>query len=240
MTISDRVAIVTGASAGIGRATAARLSASGARVALAARSASRLEELSSQLRRAGGQALVVPTDMRVPEQVTRMVEETFSHFGRLDILVNDAGQSLAGTVEEVSVEDYLSIVQLNLFGPLLAMQAAIPKMRRGEGGVIVNVSSMTSRMHIPALGTYASTKAALNVLSETARFELERDNIRVITVLPRMTDTDFGRNALGSPEIRRRQRSTGASSAPVDSAEFVAGRILWAIEQEPPELTMEG
>jgi NAD(P)-dependent dehydrogenase (short-subunit alcohol dehydrogenase family) len=165
-----------------------------------------------------------------------MVEQAHKHFGRIDILVNNAGQAAAGTVAEVSLDNFLRIMELNVFGPLVALQAAVPLMRQGGGGLIINISSMVSKMHIPGLGAYAATKSALNMLSDTARGELEADNIRVITVYPRLTATDFGRNSLGDQRMRQHQR-TGAPTG--DSPEYVANRILKAAQEEPPEQFMD-
>ena len=233
-----KVAIVTGASAGIGMATGQRLASAGARVVLAARSAEKLQALAAGLKSCGCEALAVPTDMRVKEQVERLAEKTFQHFGRIDILVNNAGQGLAGLVENVGIDDFLKVIELNLLGPLYAMQAVIPRMRRGGGGMIVNVSSMVSKMHIPGLAGYAATKAALNILSETAGHELADGGIKVCTVFPRITATDFGKNSRGNPEMRQRQRAA-AGPVPVDTAEYVAGRILQAIQTEAAEQYME-
>ena len=239
MDVRNKVVLVTGASAGIGLATARRLSAAGAKVALAARSADALERLAKELKEAGHEALAVPTDMRSLDQVKRYVDEAFRHFGRVDILVNNAGQGMAAPVESASFQDFQSIIELNVYGPVRAMQAVIPLMRQGGGGVIANVSSMVSKMHIPGLGAYAATKAALNLLSETARFELERDGIKVLTVFPRTTATDFGRNSIGDQRLRQHQRSAAASSNPVDTPDHVAGRILLALETETPEQYMD-
>ncbi len=249
MNIRGAVCVVTGASEGIGRATATRLGSAGAKLVLAARSEDRLRSLTEELGRSGVESHVVRTDMRDRAQAAALLEKAAGRFGRIDVLVNNAGQSVAGLVESVSVDDFLKIVELNVFGPLAAMQAAIPLMRRGGGGIILNVSSMVSKMHIPGLGTYAATKAALNVLSETARDELARDNIRVITMFPRMTATNFGSNALGSQELRQRQRAAGgeargagggaAGAPPVDPPEAVADRIRRAIEEEPAEQYMD-
>jgi len=238
MNVRDKVVIMTGASEGIGLAAARLLSAAGARLALVARSTGTLRALAAELGRSGIEAAAIPADLRREDETRRMVEETFTHFGRIDVLINNAGQGMAGFIETASVEDYLRLIELNLFGPVWAMQAVIPKMRPAGGGLILNVSSMVSKLHIPGLGCYASTKAALNILSETARYELARDNIRVITVFPRATATDFGKNSRGDQALRQRQRSPRPSEMIVDSAEHVALRICRAIEVEPAEQYM--
>jgi len=234
--IPGKVTIITGASAGIGLATARRFAGSGARVVLVARSAEKLAALVDELRGQGHDALALPTDMRDRAAVEQMVKHAFQHYGRIDILVNNAGQAAAGTVAEVSLDNFLRIIELNVFGPLVAMQAVVPLMRQSGGGLIINISSMVSKMHIPGLGAYAATKSALNMLSDTARGELAADNIRVITVYPRLTATDFGKNSLGDQRMRQSQRA----GAPVgDSPEYVADRILKAAQEEPPEQFMD-
>ncbi len=235
MDIRNKVAIVTGASAGIGLATVRDLAAAGARLVLAARSMDKLTGLVSELKAKGVEAIAVRTDMRDPLQVQAMVREAKERFGRVDILINNAGQAAAGTIADVGLGDFRQIVELNVYGPLLAMQAVIPVMKEAGGGVIVNISSMVSKMHIPGLGAYAATKAALNLLSDTARFELESDKIKVITVYPRTTATDFGKNSIGNQGLRQRQRSQASGSVPVDPPETVATKIVEAITQELAE-----
>ncbi len=236
MDIQGKVAIITGASAGIGAVTAQLFAAKGAKVVLAARSADKLAELAANLNQQGYDALAVPTDMCQPAAVKQLIETTIAHYGRIDILINNAGQAAAGMVETVSIEDYRQIIDLNIFGPLYAMQAAIPLMRQTGGGLILNISSMVSKMQIPGLAAYASTKAALNMLTATARGELAADNIRMITVYPRLTATDFGKNSLGNRQTRQQQR-TGMPTP--DSAELVAEKILEAVHKEPAEQFMD-
>jgi short-subunit dehydrogenase len=237
MDIKGKVAIITGASIGIGAATARVFAASGAKLALAARSTEKLKLLADEVKQQGIEAIVLPTDMRDPTQVHHMVEETLHHFGQVDVLINNAGQAVAGRIEELSLDDYRAVIDLNVFGPLAAMQAAIPAMRRQGRGIIVNVSSMVSKMSIPGLAGYASTKSALNMLSETARGELANDNILVITVYPRLTATDFGKNSLGQQQQRHHQRTS--SPIPVDTAELVAEKILAAVQNEVSEQYMD-
>jgi short-subunit dehydrogenase len=239
MELKDKVVLITGASAGIGLATARSLAAAGAKVALAARSTDKLTQLAEELQRDGHAVLVVTTDMRNQAEVAQLVEATVQHYGQIDVLINNAGQAVAGTVAEVDVDQFQQVIELNVFGPVYAMQATVPHMRAQGGGIILNVSSMVSKMNIPGLGGYAATKAALNMLSDTARGELAPDNIRVITVYPRMTATDFGRNSLGNRSMRQQQRGNTPPGVVIDSAEVVAGKILEAIQKEPAEQFMD-
>jgi NADP-dependent 3-hydroxy acid dehydrogenase YdfG len=239
MQIQGKVAIVTGASGGIGLATARKLAAAGAKLTLAARSKDKLEALSRELAAAGAEVLVVVTDMRDRAQVQRMVEETEKRFGRVDILVNNAGQGMAGLVEKADMDDFQRLFELNVLGPVLAIQAVVPLMEKSRGGMIVNVSSMVSKMHINGLSMYASTKSALNMISDTARAELADRSIKVSIVFPRMTATDFGKNSIGNSELRRQQRDTGARTIPVDPADLVAEKIVHAIESEVEEQYMD-
>ncbi len=240
MDVNGKVTIITGASEGIGLATARLFAAEGAKVVLAARSADKLTATAEELRRQGFDALAVPTDMRDSPSVEQLIETAFQHYGSVDLLINNAGQAAAGAVAAMNEDDFRKILDLNVFGALYAMQAAVPKMRQGGGGVIINVSSMVSKMHIPGLAAYAATKTALNMLSETARVELAPANIRVITVYPRMTATDFGKNSLGDRATRQSQREGAPANVVVDSPEYVAERILAAARHEPAEQYMDG
>jgi short-subunit dehydrogenase len=239
MELKDKVVLVTGASMGIGLAAARAAAAAGAKVVLAARSSDKLTQLAEELRRDGSAVLVVPTDMRNQAEVKQLIETTVHHFGQIDVLINNAGQAVAGTIADLDLEAYRQVIELNVFGPIYALQASVPQMRAQGGGLIINVSSMVSKMSIPGLGGYASTKAALNMLSNTARGELAADNIRVITVYPRMTSTDFGRNSIGNRQVREQQRGNVRPDVVVDTPEYVAQKILEAIRQEPTEQFMD-
>jgi short-subunit dehydrogenase len=146
------------------------------------------------------------------------------------------------SAESTDLDQYRGMMELNLFGPLAAMQAVIPLMRKQGGGVIINISSGVSRMFIPGLSAYASTKYALNAISLTARAELAADNIRVGIMLPGMTATDFGKNALGSRPAGMGGPAAGGPTASradmpsVETAEMVAEKILEAIRTESAEV----
>jgi short-subunit dehydrogenase len=155
---------------------------------LAARRTERLQALAAEL---GGDTLVVTTDMRDPAQIHALIEATLAHHGRVDVLVNNAGQGLHLPLEQIALDDFAAITELNVYAPLVAMQAVIAPMRAQGAGAIVNVSSGTSRMTLPGVGAYAATKSALNMLSDVARAELADDGIVVSNVLPFVTTTEF-------------------------------------------------
>ncbi len=226
MEIRDKVAIVTGASSGIGLATAKLLSEKGAKVVLAARSFDKLQKLSKGLK----DSLAVQADMTKPEDIKAMVEKAVERFGRVDILVNNAGQGYDATVEETDTKHLDHIYRLDLVGPILAMQQVIPIMRSQGGGAIVNISSGTALMFLPGMGGYSAMKRALVGISLTAREELKDDNIMVSVVYPYITATDFGKNTIGS------SGDTGEIFSKADSAEHVAKKILEALKQGVPEV----
>jgi short-subunit dehydrogenase len=229
MELDGAVVIVTGASSGIGAATARLAAGRGARVVLAARRSARIEALARDL----PDALAVPTDLRDPTQIVRLVNATLDRFGRVDVLVNNAGQGLHVPVEQVRIEDLMAITELNFYAPLLAMQAVIPPMRKQGGGAIVNVSSMTSRMVLPGVGGYSATKAALNLLSQVARRELAPDGIVVSVVYPAVTATEFHQSLAAGGRVG------GGSWAPKPhSAEYVAEAILGVIGSGEEEVLL--
>ena len=230
MEIEDKVVLVTGASAGIGRATAELLANAGAKVALAARSEDKLRELESRL----PDSFAVPVDMTDPGSVRAMVKAVHDHYARIDVLVNNAGRGMMGPIESIDLDDLKYVTELNLYGPLVAMQAVIPLMRAQGGGAIVNISSALSKMSVPNLGGYAATKYALNALSYTACAELNSDHITVTAVYPNMTATEFNSNAIASGPVAWTP-PRGGSAPVVDTAETVAERIRDAIENGPVE-----
>lgn len=193
MKIKDKVVIVTGASQGIGEATAKQLSRLGAQVILAARSKGKIENLSQDFK----DSLSVVTDMRKRGDIQNLIEKTLEKYGRIDILINNAGQGMQGPVEKIDVKQYKNLMDLNVYGVLEAMQAVIPVMRRQGGGMILNVSSGVTKMYIPGIAAYSSTKYALNSLSLIARQELAKDKIIVSVVHPGMTATNFYENMIG-------------------------------------------
>lgn len=235
MKIKDKVIIVTGASEGIGEATAKILASKGAKLVLAARSGEKLKMLAKGL----PDAIAVVTDMRKPKEINRLIVETLKKYGRIDILINNAGQGMYGPIEKIDIDKYKEVMELNVYGVVRAMQAVIPQMRAQGGGMILNVSSMVSKNYFPWLAAYASTKYALNAISLTARQELAQDNIIVSVFHPKMTATNFGKNAIGArPDWASEPDDDDRQMPEIDSAQEVAKQIAEQIVSEKDEAGM--
>ena len=226
--LEGMVMLITGASSGIGAATARLVARQGGLPVLSARRADRLEALAQEL----PGALAVQADVRDPEQVRQLVKTTLEHHGRVDVLVNNAGQGLHLPLEQVSLEDLVAITELNFYAPLVNMQAVLPAMRSQGGGTIVNVSSGTSRMVLPGVGAYAATKSALNMLSAVAREELAPDGIIVSVVYPSITSTEF------HDKLRAGSVPSGAGGLTPHSPEYVAKAIIRALHTGEAEVVI--
>ncbi|NTW00447.1 MAG: SDR family NAD(P)-dependent oxidoreductase [Oscillochloris sp.] len=220
----NRVVIITGASAGIGAATARVFAAAGARVVLAARSADALERLAVTL---SGHPMVVPTDVGDAAQCHALVEQAMAVCGQVDILINNAGIGLAGPVAELATGDIERAIAVDLLGPLHLSQAVIPIMRRQGSGQIINVSSVLAAQTLPYLGGYAAAKSALERLSEALRMELRGSGVAVSVLRPGTTRTEFSQRRLGRGSERRRVAPKGVLP------EMVAQALLRVAHQEP-------
>lgn len=221
MTI-DKTILLTGASSGIGAATAQALAQAGARLVLVARDQTRLEQLARSL---PGQPLVLPADLADPAAAAPLVAQTLAAYGTLDVLIHNAGVGLAAPVAELSPDDLSAALAVNLYGPLRLTQAALPQMRRGSQ--IVFVSSVVGLRALPYLSGYAASKAALDRLSEGLRVELRGRGIAVTLVRPGTTDTGFSQRRLGSGHEQRRVRRAGVPP------ERVARTIIAALRRRP-------
>jgi short-subunit dehydrogenase len=185
--LAGAVVIVTGASSGIGAATARLLYAAGAHPVLAARRADRLAALSGEL----GGAQTVTADVTDRDDIRRIADQALARHGQINGLVNNAGASLHFPVDQLDPGDFARALDLNVVSVLAMTQAVLPVMRAQGAGSIVNVSSGTTRMALPGVGGYAATKAALNLLTAVARKELAGDGVAVSLVVPSITATEF-------------------------------------------------
>jgi NAD(P)-dependent dehydrogenase (short-subunit alcohol dehydrogenase family) len=227
-TLRGKVAVVTGASSGIGEATARELAARGASVVLASRAVDRLEALRRGISASGGLAIAVETDVSDRNSVGTMVRSAVGEFGSLDVLVNNAGLGLSGRISEVRAEDLRHVFEVNTVGPLNCIQAALPHM--GEGGRIINVSSVVGKRAIPKVGAYCATKSALNALTDTLRVEVAARGISVTSVYPGTTRTAFRENSRRTKSEKRGWRPGGVTP------ERVAHKIADAAEKGPRDV----
>jgi NADP-dependent 3-hydroxy acid dehydrogenase YdfG len=196
------VALVTGASSGIGEGAALALAAAGATVAVAARRADRLESLVRRIESAGGKALALPGDV-VDEAVARsIVEQTVKKFGRLDILVNSAGIIQAGGVENANTDEWRRVLEVNLLATLYTCTAAIAPMRAQGGGDIINISSTAGRRAAAPFGPYSTSKFGLTGMTEGLRQEVGKYGIRVCIIEPGATATEVA-DSISDPNVRK-------------------------------------
>ncbi|MBW2102921.1 MAG: SDR family oxidoreductase [Deltaproteobacteria bacterium] len=189
--ISGRRALITGATKGIGKAIALRLGAAGARIAAAATSEDRLEQLCGELRELGIECFARPCDVTDPEQVGGFVEEAAENLGGIDILVNNAGVGYSGTVADSDPAEMEKMIRVNFFGVYLMTRMALPVMIGQGGGDIVNMGSVAGLKYSPNFAIYSATKFAVRAFSEALRNEVQGHGIRVTLIHPGMTRTPF-------------------------------------------------
>jgi short-subunit dehydrogenase len=208
--------LITGASKGIGEATALELAGRGARVAIAARNKADLERVASAIQAAGGgAAVVIPTDVSVEAEVLAMVAAGEKALGGIDILINNAGIGLNSPVAEIEPADLRHVIDVNVLAPHIATRAALPGMLERHSGHVVNVGSVASHISAAYLGGYSATKFALKALSDALRAELHGTGVHVTLICPGPIATEFVKHARGNPKGRITERPVGASTADV-------------------------
>jgi clavulanate-9-aldehyde reducatase len=228
--LSSQVVAVTGASSGIGEATALACARAGAAVALAARRADRIESLADRIVKEGGRAIAIPTDVSDEGQARAFIERAHGEFSRLDVLVNNAGVMLLGPIEDAPTQEWRTMIEANVFGVLYCTHAALPLMRGQGAGHIVNVSSVAGRVARAGSGVYNLTKFGIGAFSEALRQEGVGIGVRVTIIEPGAVTTELaGHNR---PEVLEQisKRFAGVERL---SADDISTAILYAICQPP-------
>ena len=225
--IEDKVVVITGASSGIGEATALLLAQRGAKVVLGARRPDRLEALAARIRDAGGEVASAPTDVKRRGDFSNLVRLACERYGKLDVLINNAGVMPISLLDDLHVEEWEEMIDVNLKGVLYGIAAALPVFRTQGFGHFVNLASTAAYLVLPAMSVYAATKVAVRTISEGLRQEVG-DTLRVTIISPGMTRTNFA-ETMTDPVVKAQleERRDNIGMPP----EAIARAIAFAIEQ---------
>jgi NADP-dependent 3-hydroxy acid dehydrogenase YdfG len=230
--IEAKVVVITGASSGLGEATARLLCAQGASVVLGARRADRLQWLAKELNSSGAKAFAVTTDVTQCDQVKRLVDTAVQTYGRIDVMINNAGLMPQSPLERVKIDEWDRMIDVNIKGVLYGVAAALPYMKEQKAGHIINVSSVAGHKVGPGFAVYAATKFAVRVLSEGLRQEVKPYNIRTTVISPGAVATEL-LNSITEPDVAETVRKRVEEIAlPADS---FARAVAFAISQ-PDEM----
>jgi NADP-dependent 3-hydroxy acid dehydrogenase YdfG len=230
--IEGKVVVITGASSGLGEATARLLSAQGASVILGARRVDRLQSLANELTASGGKALAVATDVTHCEQVKRLVDAAVHTYGRIDVMINNAGLMPQSPLERLKIDEWNQMIDVNVKGVLYGIAAALPYMKEQKAGHIINVSSVAGHKIGPGFAVYSATKFAVRALSEGLRQEMKPYNIRTTVISPGAVATEL-LNSITEPDVAETVRKRVEDIAL--PAESFARAAAFAISQ-PDEM----
>ncbi len=225
--IAGKVVVITGASSGLGEATARLLSAQGATVVLGARRANRIQSLADELNRSGGKALAITTDVTQCDQVKRLVDAAVQTYGRIDVMINNAGLMPHSPLERLKIDDWNRTIDVNIKGVLYGIAAALPHMKQQKAGHIINVSSVAGHKVRAGGAVYAATKHAVRTLSEGLRQEVKPYNIRTTVISPGAVATELP-NSVTEADIAENVRKSYEIAIP---AESFARAVAFAMSQ---------
>jgi len=225
--IEGKIVVITGASSGLGAATARLLSSQGAIVVLGARRLERIRALADELKGRGGKALALETDVTKLEQVTRLVDSAVQEFGRIDVMMNNAGLMPNSPLERLKIEDWDRMIDVNIKGVLYGIAAALPHMKRQMAGHFINVSSVAGHKVRAGGAVYSATKHAVLALSEGLRLEVKPYNIRTTVISPGAVDTELPKSVT-EPDIAEGVRKIYELAIPPES---FARMVAFAISQ---------
>jgi len=226
--INGKIIVITGASSGLGEATARRLSEQGATVVLAARRSDRITALAEELKSQGGQALAVTTDVTKVEQVQALVDATVETYGRIDVMINNAGLMPHSPLERLKIDDWDAMIDVNLKGVLYGIAAALPYMKNQKSGHFINVSSVAGHKVRAGAAVYAATKFAVRALSEGLRQEVKPYNIRTTVISPGAVATELPKSITEGDVFEAVQGFYEQYAIPADS---FARAVAFAISQ---------
>jgi len=236
--LSGTTVVITGATSGIGRETAREFARAGSKVVLAGRRRERLEELAEEINSAGGDALPVPADVADQAQVDNLIAKAIERFGRIDVLVNNAGVAISARFQEMPLDDFRRLMDVNFWGAVYACRATVPQMRKqGGGGVILNISSIFGKRGMPFETAYCASKFALAGFSESLRVELMSEGIDVCTIFPGAVETeifDAAANSTGFelPEYIPRFPARQMARLIVQTARFPQPEVVAALDAQ--------
>jgi NAD(P)-dependent dehydrogenase (short-subunit alcohol dehydrogenase family) len=233
-TLEGRIALVTGASSGLGRATAIAFARAGADVAIVARSEEELDSVRGEIIKIGRRALALPVDLASVDDTTEAVRQSVEELGRVDVLVNAAGTDTPGTVEALDIEGWDRTLAVNLRAPFLLSKAAFPHMREAGGGTIINISSVAGKKGWANASAYCASKFGLTGFTEALADEGKEHGIRAIVLYPGAMATNWG---AFSPEERQGSELNEAPPTRVLQPERVADLIVW-LAASPPEFVL--
>lgn len=225
--IEGKVVVITGASSGLGESTARHLAQRGASVVLGARRLDRIDALAAELTASGHPALAVQTDVTDRAQVQRLVDAAIARFGRIDVMVNNAGLMPHSPLERLKVDDWDRMIDVNLKGVLYGIAAALPPMQAQKSGHIINVSSVAGHKVRPGGAVYSATKHAVRALSEGLRQEVKPYNIRTTVISPGAVDTELP-NSITEPDVAANMRKVYEVAVPADA---FARAVAYAMSQ---------
>lgn len=227
--LDGQVALVTGASSGIGEATAELLADEGASIVLAARRSEDLNALADRIETAGGDALPVETDVTDEDQIRELIDTIEEEYGRLDVLINNAGVMLLSPIESADTDDWEQMLDVNVLGLMDTTQAALPLLKESEAGHVVNLSSVAGRKAYAGSGAYNASKFGVTAFSEALRQETLDDDIRVTSIEPGVVDTELQEH-IPDEDAREENEEMLESMTPLEG-EDIARAIRYAVTQ---------
>lgn len=234
----NRNVLITGASSGIGKATALLFARNGYDVTIAARTAETLESVAQEIQALGRNAIPVPTDVTKVDQVNALAETAIAAYGHVDVLVNNAGVCLTGSIESTSLEDWQNLMNVNLWGYLYTIQALLPQFLAQGKGTMINVGSIGGKMPLPQMTAYCTTKYAVTGLTEALRLELQPKGIEVCAVHPGVTKSQFLERTVfrghNEQEVETaHSRMNQAYNSPLASSPEEVAQVIWHSVNHP-------